>query len=91
MEIIILSFDENNLFRLKRIIIRYFLKMSKSRIIVIEVNNFTSVDFGHCGKSKNFVWTLEYAPLGIFFGSEAKCYKFSRFSTKPSNNKHAVY
>ncbi len=36
-----------------------------------EVNNFASVNFGHCEKSKHFA-----LDLGIFLGSKTKCLDF---------------
>ncbi len=48
--------------------------------VMNEVNNFASVNFGHCEKSKHFALdlgiSLGAAPLGIFLGSKTKCLDF---------------
>ncbi len=48
--------------------------------VMNEVNNFASVNFGPCGKSKHFALdlgiSLGAAPLVIFLGSKAKCLDF---------------
>ena len=54
--------------------------MSRDVTVMNEVNNFASVNFGHCGKSKHFALdlgiSLGAAPLVIFLGSKAKCLDF---------------
>ena len=54
--------------------------MSRYVTVMNEVNNFASVNFGHCGKSKHFALdlgiSLGAAPLVIFLGSKAKCLDF---------------
>ena len=49
--------------------------MSRKVTLINKVNNFASVNFGHCNaKSKHFALdlgiSLGAAPLGIFFGSK---------------------
>ena len=54
--------------------------MSRKVTVMNEINNFASVNFRHCGKSKHFVLdlriSLRTAPLGIFLGYKAKCLDF---------------
>ena len=50
---------------------RYFVEMSLKVTVMNEVNNFASVTFGHCEKSKHFA--LE---VGIFLCSKTKCLDF---------------
>ncbi len=64
------SFDKNNfvLSGIKRI---YNVRpMSRKVTVMNEVNNFASVNFGHCGKSKHFC----FRPWNS--GSKAKCLYF---------------
>ena len=49
--------------------------MSRYVTVMNEINNFASVNFGHCRKSKHVALDLP-APLLIFFGSKAKCSDF---------------
>ncbi len=50
--------------------------MSRKATVMYEVNNFASVNFGHCGKSKHFALDLRISlrtvPLRMFLGSKAK-------------------
>ena len=53
--------------------------MSRKVTVMNEVNNFASVKFGHCGKSKQFTLNLGIywaVPLRILLGFTAKCLDF---------------
>ncbi len=54
-----------------------FVEICRKVTVMNEVNNFTSVYFGHWGKCKHFALDLTISigavPLGIFLGSKAKC------------------
>ncbi len=56
--------------------------MSRSVMVMNEVNNFASVNFGHCGKSKHFALELRNIPRGAapreILRSKAKCLDFSQ-------------
>ncbi len=60
-------------FRYKENIIR---PMSREVTVMNAVNNFASVNFGHCEKSKHFALDLRISlgavSLGIFLSSKAK-------------------
>ncbi len=51
--------------------------MSRRLTVMNEVNNFISVNFGHCGKSKHFAFDLGIS-LGaqIFLSSKPECVGF---------------
>ncbi len=83
------SFEENNyvLFRLKKVLLcLFFYKMSRKVTVMDKVNNFASVNFGHCGKSKHFALDLPRNILGISLGDIPWFQnKMFGFSTMPSN------
>ncbi len=59
------SFDENNFVLSENKIRPIFVEMSRKVTVMKEVNNFASVNFGHCGKFKHFAFYLGFAPWNI--------------------------
>ncbi len=71
------SFDEYCSFRYRETNVR---PIRRKVMVMNEVNNLASVNFGHCGKSKHFPLdigiSIGAASLGIFLGSNVKCLDF---------------